>query len=128
MRKLISVFILLCVVSACMGLIFAPIKLNVEEFVQHQSFKEQMMGKDKLLHFGASFLITGSGYMYGRSNGFSNHESQIIGIGLGLTIGLAKEYYDTKKKNPTGWSWYDLLADGAGIISAATLMEVGNEN
>ena len=117
------IFTLILLVSLCMGLY----GVSTKEYEQHKTFKEQMMQKDKLLHYSACFVLTTGGYMFGQSNGYNTNESKAIGVGLALGIGIAKEYYDTIKKKPTGWSWHDLLADIAGITSAVSLIGVSNE-
>ena len=119
-----GVFTFILLLSLCTGLY----GMGTTEYTQHRTFKDQMLQKDKLLHYSACFVLTTGGYMFGQSNGYSIADSKIIGIGIALGIGIAKEYYDTKKENPTGWSWHDLLADTAGIISAISIIGVSNES
>lgn len=45
-------------------------------------------------------------------------------IGICLGISIVKEVYDCFKKNPTGFSWYDLLADVGGIVIGIAIMDL----
>ena len=124
MKKIISLITLLLVLSALSSTVFAPIVINKQEFINKQTFREQMLQKDKALHFSASFLITTGGFMFGQSNGYNRSDSKMIGVGLGAIVGIGKEIYDTKKKPPTGFSLHDILADSIGIISSIGLIEL----
>ena len=58
--------------------------------------------KDKVMHFGVCFIISLVLGIYG------------VAFASGLAIG--KEYGDYKADGDV-WSWYDLLADAAGIVA-----------
>lgn len=62
---------------------------------------------DKLLHFVCSAVI-----MITLMPVFGECLATIATIG----ICIGKEIYDCHKKNPSGWSWGDLLADFLGIL------------
>lgn len=62
---------------------------------------------DKLLHFTCSAIITFICLLF---------TPKLIAGSIALGVGIGKEIYNCYKKNPTGWSWGDLLADGLGII------------
>lgn len=71
------------------------------------------VGKDKLLHFVCSFLITiVFGLLFGGA----------IGLAAGLCAALLKETYDEYREDGTGWDWKDVLADVIGIITALILL------
>lgn len=71
------------------------------------------VGKDKMLHFICSFLITIIlGLLFG----------SFIGLAAGLCAALLKETYDEYKENGTGWDWKDVSADAIGIIIALILL------
>lgn len=75
---------------------------------------KQMITKDKILHFGASFATTQLGYVSARTAGENKHNARLSATIFSVTVGLGKEIYDTKKKHPTGFSWSDLVADALG--------------
>lgn len=71
------------------------------------------MGRDKLLHFICSFLITVVfGLLFGG----------VIGFAAGFWAALLKETYDEYREDGTGWDWKDVLADVIGIIAALILL------
>ena len=72
--------------------------------------------KDKIYHFSVSFLLMLVFY-------FLTKDANKSAI-LTILIGIGKEIYDTKKKKPTGFSFYDIIADGAGILTALMLLKI----
>jgi putative lipoprotein len=73
------------------------------------------LGSDKIAHFGTSMFLTS--YTSGCSNdilGETRENSQYLGVGLTLSLGLGKEGFDRYIQNEK-WSWEDLAWDLAGI-------------
>lgn len=68
-----------------------------------QSKIENVIEKDKLIHFCIGLLLAQFAYLW---FGF---------IALPLIIGIAKELYD-KYVRKTGFNYYDLLATGLGCM------------
>ena len=74
------------------------------------------------MHFIASAYITY--WTYGVSYdaiGESNQSSLMFSVSLTTIAGLSKEYSD-KKIGTTGFSWYDMAYNGAGIIAGLILI------
>jgi len=47
-----------------------------------------------------------------------------IVLATALILGIAKEVYDVFKKNPTGFGWWDLVADLCGVLVGIGLYEL----
>lgn len=45
-------------------------------------------------------------------------------LATALIIGVLKEVYDIFKKNPTGFGWWDLVADLCGVLVGIGLYEL----
>lgn len=72
-------------------------------------------GRDKVLHFGASVTIAGSGYAIGAPLFDSRGHALILGGSLALGLGITKEVLDaTGLGDP---SWRDLAWDGIGTVA-----------
>jgi len=87
--------------------------MSVQLFAQET--KGPKIGKDKYLHVIASFLATEASYVAMRSSGANLNDSRVGSLMFGVSVGIGKEYYDTKKKPPTGFSYKDLAADCIGV-------------
>lgn len=61
---------------------------------------------DKILHF----LINFFGIIV-----LVDYINIILAISIMAGVSILKEMYDKYKKNPTGFSWWDLLADFTGL-------------
>lgn len=86
--------------------LFNKVKIYFQGFINK-------VGKDKMLHFICSFLIT---VIFGLLFG------SLIGLAAGLCAALLKETYDEYKEEGTGWDWKDVSADVIGIIIALILL------
>jgi len=83
-------------------------------FPLSSSAPDKWLGEDKLKHFALSYMITVGGYAGARF--VAGHaESVMIGAGIGLAAGVAKELYDRKNKRSA--SLRDLIWDAAGIAT-----------
>ncbi len=84
--------------------------------------ENRWLGKDKVMHFTGSALLTY--WNYGFSQDImenSNEESLYLSISFTALLGAGKEYCDKRKKS-TGWSWPDLTYDLAGIALGMILI------
>lgn len=82
----------------------------------------QLLKVDKAKHLVGSMI--GTVLIYKISNvhlDIESSESKIISTGIMLSFGVGKEIWDKKRKS-TGFSWADLLANGAGIILGLILV------
>ena len=79
---------------------------------------DRWFGEDKVKHFAMSYMITVGGYSGARFVAGHN-ESMMIGAGIALAAGIAKEIYD-RNHNGTP-SFRDLLWDAAGIATGVIL-------
>ncbi|MBD3233775.1 MAG: hypothetical protein GF315_08640 [candidate division Zixibacteria bacterium] len=76
---------------------------------------DQWFGKDKLKHAGASAFYTIFSYkLLHHHFDMSKNDSGRLSVGFTLTLGLTKEYYDSKHPEETS-SFKDIIADIAGI-------------
>jgi uncharacterized protein YfiM (DUF2279 family) len=76
---------------------------------------KNISGPDKILHFSFSAIFTYAGYHLSREVWQNSHTESInIAICLTSSLGLTKEFTDNICKD-TGFSWYDLSYDLAGI-------------
>jgi uncharacterized protein YfiM (DUF2279 family) len=80
-------------------------------------------GRDKALHFGASFLLTTNG-QYVLVNKLEARECAALPVSIGgaFVVGVAKEVYDARRINGTGFSLRDLVWNAAGIGAASLLI------
>jgi uncharacterized protein YfiM (DUF2279 family) len=81
-------------------------------YVSHT--QDRWFGEDKLKHFALSYMITVGGYAGARFVA-GHDESVLIGAGVGLAAGVAKELYDRKTNRSA--SLRDLLWDVAGVAT-----------
>jgi len=84
--------------------------------------KSKWLGKDKVLHFTGSAILTY--WNYGISKDIleqSPAKSTYFAASFTLALGTAKEYSDNKLKD-TGFSWHDLAYDAAGIVVGLVLI------
>ncbi len=80
-------------------------------------------GRDKALHFSASFLLTTNGqYVLVNKLDASEDASLPVSAASALAVGIAKEVYDARRVNGSGFSLRDLAWDAAGIAAAALLV------
>ncbi len=97
----------------CLNLINKTLKaLNIMKKIQEtlQTVIGWLSKKfDKTLHFTASMVIT----LYALT-----FLPTLAGIAVAAAIGATKEWYDSKQEG-NSWSWGDIIADVAGIITAA---------
>ncbi len=84
---------------------------------------DEWLGRDKALHFGASFLLTLSGqYVLVDKAELSNGRALPISASTALALGLLKEIADSQRRQHPLFSWRDLAADAAGIVLAAAVV------
>lgn len=77
--------------------------------------RDPWFGRDKLLHFGASATIAGGGYGVGAMTFDARYEAMLLGGGVALSAGVAKEVRDSMGYGDP--SWRDLAWD---VIGTAT--------
>lgn len=83
---------------------------------------DEWLGRDKALHFGASFLLTLSGqYVLVDKADLSNGRALPVSAGSALALGLLKEVADSQRPVHPLFSWRDLAADAAGVALAAAV-------
>ncbi len=83
---------------------------------------DDWLGRDKALHFGASFLLTLSGqYVFTDKAGLSDDGALPLAAGAALALGVAKEVADSRRATFPLFSLRDLAADALGIAAAALL-------
>ena len=75
---------------------------------------DRWFGEDKFKHFAFSYMIT-VGAFAGARFITGQEESIMIGAGLGLAAGIAKELYDRRTNRSA--SMRDLLWDAAGVAT-----------
>ena len=85
--------------------------------IQAQSF----IPFDKQLHIGSTYIIASSVSAYTLKRTQDKRKAILIGIGAGMTIGLAKEIYDIQNGNP---EMNDLLADLLGSTLGAIVVTI----
>jgi uncharacterized protein YfiM (DUF2279 family) len=117
-EKIIFCFIVLLLFCFCYSTISAQESKsekykNVEEKITKN---DSWLGVDKFLHFAASAGITGLSY-HSYHCQFNNPQKNSIyfSVSLAGAAGIGKECVD-KNIRKTGWSWKDIVADGAGIV------------
>lgn len=64
---------------------------------------------DKVLHFIAGYLLFVFGFAF---------VGCWLALGLVIVIAIAKELYDTLKKEPTGYGWLDFAFTVSGALPA----------
>jgi uncharacterized protein YfiM (DUF2279 family) len=84
-------------------------------FSKDSNFVRNIKGKDKIMHFSYSALLTYYIYNFSQDIYNNSHQKSInLSISLTGTLGLSKEFSDKYIKK-TKFSWYDLGYDFAGI-------------
>ncbi|MBM4360457.1 MAG: hypothetical protein FJ096_20310 [Deltaproteobacteria bacterium] len=74
-------------------------------------------GPDKALHFGASFALASGGYALGVATTESRWSGVLVGAGLALSVGAAKEGLDAAGLGVPSWrdfAW-DCLGTALGL-------------
>lgn len=113
MKLLLSLLLMLLVISGCSSTQFT-ISSPVKDFEEKP--QDSWVGEDKFKHFTASFWVTGiSANITHHST--SPSDALAVGIGLSLTVGLAKEIRDGFQPG-NHFCWKDLVWDLLGVISA----------
>ncbi len=74
--------------------------------------------KDKTLHFVAGATISAITYNVVKDITKDERKAKVYSLVTPLLIGVAKEIYDTQKKNPTGFDVNDL---GATVYGGAMI-------
>jgi uncharacterized protein YfiM (DUF2279 family) len=84
---------------------------------------DRWIAYDKAQHFLASALIVLSAqYALETKGGAGRHAALPLAVGAGAGVGLAKESFDARRVNGTGFSKKDLVADAAGIAAAVAFI------
>jgi|GEM_PF-813488 len=79
-----------------------------------KTFHDKWFSEDKFLHFSACAAISGFTYHLSlRHLDECEKRGRIYSISITALLGLAKEFYDKKKKGH--FSWKDLFWDGVGL-------------
>jgi uncharacterized protein YfiM (DUF2279 family) len=80
-------------------------------------------GPDKILHFGASFLLTVSGqYMVETKMGLPEQRAWPVAAGTSLALGLFKELADSQRERNPLFSWRDMTANALGVGAGVALI------
>ncbi|CDL79627.1 YfiM family lipoprotein [Xenorhabdus cabanillasii] len=87
----------------------------------HQA-NDTWTGRDKAQHFLFSAVIAAAGNAYGDHQNWKHRESVQFGLLLSISLGAAKEFYDSRPAG-TGWSWQDFVYDIAGAITGYSLYQ-----
>jgi putative lipoprotein len=78
------------------------------------------LGRDKALHFGATFALAGGGYAGTALVSPRPSVRAAAGAGLGLSAGIAKEVYDRCAGGDASWrdlTW-DVVGTATGVLVA----------
>jgi uncharacterized protein YfiM (DUF2279 family) len=81
--------------------------------------QDEWLGRDKALHFGATFLLAGAGY----AGGAALSREPVVRLGVGATVamgaGIAKEMADRSGGDPSlkDLTW-DALGTATGLVTA----------
>ncbi|MBE8598244.1 YfiM family lipoprotein [Xenorhabdus sp. BG5] len=102
-------------------LIISPILVNASCSNIRQA-NDNWTGKDKMQHFLFSAIVAAAGNVYGDRLHWRHRESAQFGVLLSVSIGAAKELYDSRPSG-TGWSWHDIAYDIAGAIAGYSLYQ-----
>ncbi|MEE9555258.1 MAG: hypothetical protein V3W18_13300 [candidate division Zixibacteria bacterium] len=80
---------------------------------------DRWLAKDKFMHFGYSaFLTGGSAVALNRHFDYRHDDAIIVGFGITITLGAAKEAIDYNQPGQTS-SYKDLIWDVAGALTGA---------
>ena len=97
---------------------------SLEIKISEKILKDSWFGIDKGQHFTGSLI--GTILLSEVNNRYLNVDkshSKNIGVGIVFSIGVTKELFDSKKENNI-FSWKDLVANVAGIITGLAIMEI----
>lgn len=91
----------------------APVGAAVVLFLS-SAHADEWLGRDKALHFGVSAAIAGTGY--GVTTAFTERRGYafLVGGGVAISAGIAKETYDALGYGDP--SWKDFAWDVAGTL------------
>jgi VanZ family protein len=90
--------------------------------VKAQSLNEVLsLHQDKQLHVGYTYIISSvtASYVLKKTN--NKKKAIFIGIGVGMTIGIAKEVYDARNGGAQG---SDLIADLVGATCGSLVITI----
>jgi uncharacterized protein YfiM (DUF2279 family) len=83
------------------------------------------LGRDKVLHAAGSFFMTLSAQYVLTSKGeLSDGEAFPLSAATVLALGVAKEVYDSRRREHPLFSIRDLAADAAGVLLAAAVISL----
>ena len=86
------------------------------------SARSKWLGQDKILHFTGSAFLTYWNYGMNKDIlGQTNEKSVCCAVSFTLALGIVKEYSDKKLIN-TGFSWYDLAYNTAGVLAGLAII------
>ena len=86
----------------------------------HAAEPDPWFGRDKALHFGATFALAGGGYAGAALVSPRESVRAAAGAGLGLGAGIAKEVYDRYSAGDASWrdlTW-DVVGTATGVLVA----------
>ncbi len=86
----------------------------------HAADRDPWFGRDKALHFGATFTLSGGGYAGATLISPRPTVRAAAGAGLGLGAGIAKEVYDRYSGGDPSWrdlTW-DVVGTATGVLVA----------
>ena len=90
--------------------------------LQAQRLNEVLdMHKDKQLHVGYTYIISSATTSYILKKTRNKKKAILIGIGTGITIGIAKEIHDARFK---GAERGDIVADIAGSVMGSLIVTI----
>ncbi len=101
-----GVFIASCLVAGCSNMA-----------------QDQWAGQDKAQHFISSAMLAAAGTEVASHQGISNDRSALIGLMVSISLGAAKEGWDSRPGG-SGWSWKDFAWDVAGASTGYTLWQL----
>tara|TARA_R100000951_G_scaffold68219_1_gene57574 strand:- start:298 stop:675 length:378 start_codon:yes stop_codon:yes gene_type:complete len=87
--------------------------ITIQLYSQDITIPPFEMGKDKILHFTASYTIAYTTYHYLQPR-IGSRRARLYGSGISLGIGILKEVVDERYRK--GWEAGDLYANIGGII------------
>lgn len=84
---------------------------------------DRWIAYDKAQHVLASaLLVLSAQYALETKGGAGRHAALPLAIGVSAGAGVAKESFDARRVNGTGFSKKDLVADAAGIVAAVAFI------
>lgn len=84
---------------------------------------DSWFGRDKALHFGATSTLSVGGYAVGRAAFEERTPALLLGAGLAMSAGVAKELADLAGAGTPSWrdlTW-DAIGTATGLLFAWTL-------